>query len=388
MAGTWHLITGEYPPQAGGVGDYTAVLAGALAATGVDVHVWAPPVAVGTDDGVTSGVRVHRLHNAFGEEALRELTRELDACAGPRTLVVQYVPHAFGARGMNLRFCRWVQHRARATRDDVRIMFHEPYYPFAWWPLHRNLLALTNRMMAVLLLSDARIAYVSTRAWQRRLARYAPRARRFVWLPIPASIPRVEDPARVAAWRTRIAPQAGSRVVGHFGTYGALVSRLLEPVLALLLQQHPDVLLCLMGPGSDAFTTRLCEHNAGWRERITAAGRLSAAEVSTCLQACDVVVQPYADGASGRRTTLMAALVNGVPAVTNRGPATEAEWAEHEAVAFAPRGDPQALCDTVWRVVADEALRERLAHAGTALYAQRFSVAHTVHALLAGQEAS
>lgn len=388
MTGSWHLVTGEYPPQAGGVGDYTAVLSGALAAAGIDVHVWAPPAAPGAVDGVTHGVHVHRLPDAFGEGALRELTRGLAACAEPRTLVVQYVPHAFGARGMNLRFCRWVQHRACATRDDVRVMFHEPYYPFAWWPLHRNLLALANRIMAVLLLSDIRIAYVSTRAWQRRLARYAPRARRFVWLPIPASIPHVQDPARVTAWRTRIAPQAGSRVVGHFGTYGALVAGLLEPVLALLLEQHPDLLLCLIGPGSDAFTNRLCEQHAGWRERITAAGRLSAAEVSVCLQACDVVVQPYADGASGRRTTLMAALVNGVPAVTNRGPATEAEWTEGEAVAFAPRGDSQAICDTVWRVVADDALRERLADAGALLYARRFTITHTVNTLLAGQEAS
>lgn len=387
VTGSWHLITGEYPPQGGGVADYTALVARALVAAGADVHVWAPPMPAGAPADAANGVHVHRLSDSFGEGALRELSRGLDATVGPRTLVVQYVPHAFGARGMNLRFCRWVQHRARATRDDVRVMFHEPYYPFAFWPLHRNMLAVVNRIMAVLLLSDSRIAYVSTRAWERRLGRYAPRARRFVWLPIPASIPIVRDAARVAAWRARIAPQTGSRVVGHFGTYGALVSRLLEPVLALLLQQHADLLICLIGPGSEAFTRRLCANNAGWRERITSAGRLSAAEVSACLQACDVAVQPYADGASGRRTTLMAALVNGVSVVTNAGPATEAEWTEPDAVAFAPRPDPQAICDTVWRVVEDDALRARLALGGASLYARRFAITHTVKTLLAGQEA-
>ncbi|HUX33652.1 MAG TPA: glycosyltransferase [Gemmatimonadaceae bacterium] len=387
VTGSWHLITGEYPPQGGGVADYTALVARALAAAGADVHVWAPPAPAGASAAVANGVHVHRLPDLFGEGALRELTRGLDGTVGPRTLVVQYVPHAFGARGMNLRFCRWVQHRARTARDDVRVMFHEPYYPFAFWPLHRNILALVNRIMAVLLLSDSRIAYVSTRAWQRRLARYAPRARRFVWLPIPASIPLVRDAARVAAWRTRIAPQAGSRVVGHFGTYGALVARLLEPALALLLQQHADLLLCLIGPGSEAFASRLCANHADWRERITAAGRLSAPEVSACLQACDVVVQPYADGASGRRTTLMAALINEVPVVTNRGRATEVEWTEGDAVALAPRAHPQAICDTAWRVIEDDALRGRLAQGGASLYARRFAVTHTVHALLAGQGA-
>ena len=36
---TWQVITGEYPPQPGGVGDYTAQVAAGLAAAGDEVHV-------------------------------------------------------------------------------------------------------------------------------------------------------------------------------------------------------------------------------------------------------------------------------------------------------------------------------------------------------------
>ena len=181
----WHLITGEYPPQSGGVSDYTAVLARALAAAGCEVHVWAPAVQGAAAGG--SRVHVHRLADGFSDAGLHALTAELDRLPGPHTILVQYVAQAFGARGMNVGFCRWVQHRAREHRGDVRVMFHEPFYPFTVWPLQRNVLALVNRMMAVLLLSDIRVAYVSTEAWQRRLRRYAPRARRFVWLPIASS---------------------------------------------------------------------------------------------------------------------------------------------------------------------------------------------------------
>jgi hypothetical protein len=36
----WRLVTGEYPPQHGGVGDYSAQLAAGLAREGHEVHVW------------------------------------------------------------------------------------------------------------------------------------------------------------------------------------------------------------------------------------------------------------------------------------------------------------------------------------------------------------
>ena len=377
----WHLITGEYPPQSGGVSDYTASLACALADAGMEVHVWAPAA-----DGVAAGdprVEVHRLPGGFGEPGLSAMSAGLDRLGSPRTLLVQYVPQAFGARGMNVRFCRWVQARAREQRDDVRVMFHEPYYPFTLWPLHRNLLALVNRVMAVLLLSDIRVAYVSTEAWQRRLARYAPRARRFTWLPIPSTVPAAADPARVAAWHARIAPDPHVPIIGHFGTYGALVARLLEPTLALLLNRESEARVCLIGMGSGAFAKRLCADHAEWRVRVTATEQLPADEVAACLRACDLVVQPYADGASGRRTSLMAGLVNGVPVVTNRGAATEAEWEASDAVAFSDRAQPAALCDAVLRLLADGDRRQRIGLAGTALYADRFALARTVETLLA-----
>src|SRR5262249_40199976 len=41
----WHLITGAYPPQPGGVSDYTHLVASGLAEAGDMVHVWCPPAA-------------------------------------------------------------------------------------------------------------------------------------------------------------------------------------------------------------------------------------------------------------------------------------------------------------------------------------------------------
>jgi hypothetical protein len=36
----WHLITAEYPPQSGGISDYSHLIATGLAAEGETVHVW------------------------------------------------------------------------------------------------------------------------------------------------------------------------------------------------------------------------------------------------------------------------------------------------------------------------------------------------------------
>ena len=39
----WHILTCEYPPQSGGVSDYTYLVAKGLAELNDQVHVGAPP---------------------------------------------------------------------------------------------------------------------------------------------------------------------------------------------------------------------------------------------------------------------------------------------------------------------------------------------------------
>ena len=45
----WAVLTGEYPPQPGGVSDYTRLVAEGLAAVGDEVAVYAPPQGLGPD---------------------------------------------------------------------------------------------------------------------------------------------------------------------------------------------------------------------------------------------------------------------------------------------------------------------------------------------------
>ena len=94
---TWHVLTGEYPPQSGGVSDYTRQLARGLVEAGDRVEVWAPPCEQHDGPGtVDLGVTVHRLPDRFGPRSLWRLTQALNRMPAPRRILVQYVPHAFG----------------------------------------------------------------------------------------------------------------------------------------------------------------------------------------------------------------------------------------------------------------------------------------------------
>src|SRR5271168_5300028 len=97
----WTILTGQYPPQPGGVGDYTWILAHALVEAGDDVHVVAPPCR---QPDVPGSAAVHRLPDVYGPRSLTTLGRVLRRLPQPRTVLVQYVAQSFGFRGCNMPF--------------------------------------------------------------------------------------------------------------------------------------------------------------------------------------------------------------------------------------------------------------------------------------------
>jgi len=81
---------------------------------------------------------------------------------------------------------------------------------------------------------------------------------------------------------------------------------------------------------------RLTAQNPHLGIRIAATGELPAEQIPAHLRACDLLVQPFPDGVSSRRTSVMAGLANGVPVVTNLGLLSEPLWRKSGAVALAP----------------------------------------------------
>jgi glycosyltransferase involved in cell wall biosynthesis len=383
----WHLITCEYPPDIGGISDHTAQLAGGLAAAGEDVHVWCPGrpgfadvsrAGNGAQGAHRSGVRVHAVMGAFGLADLARAGAALDAGPGPRRLLVQWLPHGYGQRSLNLGFCAWVADRARRG-DEVDLVVHEPFLELAARPVRHLAMALVHRLMTAVLLRAVHRVWVSTPAWESRLRPLAlGRPLEFRWLPVPGceGLGGTDAPSPAAGVR-------GRPVVGHFGSYGSLVAPLLHERLVRVLAgaSQPDAVL--LGRGSEAFAAAFLAGHPEFVGRVRASGVVPPDVVAGTLASCDVLLQPYPDGITVRRTSAMAGLAQGRPIVTTTGHLTEPSWAEQGAVALVPVLDVEGFAASAEHLLIDAEERARLGARARTVYHAHFSVGHLVRTLLA-----
>src|SRR5262245_34579123 len=146
-----HFLTPEYPPCNGGVADYTHQIATELSRSGASVHVWGP-AGIASQPG--SAIVVHPELGRFRPADLSRTGRLLDEFPSPRRLVVQWVPHGFGRRAMNLPFCFWLWRRSVAG-DAVEVIVHEPFVTFSGG-IGQYAVAAVQRVMTLMLLSAAR----------------------------------------------------------------------------------------------------------------------------------------------------------------------------------------------------------------------------------------
>jgi glycosyltransferase involved in cell wall biosynthesis len=370
----WHILTGEYPPHPGGVGDYTYHVASGLSRAGDPVTVWTTPASGPTPE--VPGVTVRRQPDLWAPRGLARLSRALDAEPAPRRLLIQYTPFNWGYRGLNVAFGRWLLRRGRSG-DDIWTMVHEVYYSFQILdrPTRWLIAAATAWNIRNVLAASRRVFYTIP-AWEPLLRQYSPhRDQPRAWLPVPANVLPVPDPEAVARLRARVAPE-GRKVLGYFGTFGSHTGMLLD-VLNRLLPGHPDRTALLIGRGGSKFAADHPE----LAPQLAVADGLPFEDVSIHLQACDLMIQPYVDGVSTRRTTVMAALAHGLPVVSAVGALSEPFWSDSGAVALAEQNEPDALAAAAEALLSDPARQTRLGETARTLYNSRFAIDHVVETL-------
>jgi glycosyltransferase involved in cell wall biosynthesis len=111
---------------------------------------------------------------------------------------------------------------------------------------------------------------------------------------------------------------------------------------------------------------------------VVATGSLENRAVAKHLAACDLLLQPFPDGVSTRRGSVMAGIALGVPVLSNVGGNSERVWIETGAIALT--GIAQ-MPERVKALLADSAQRESIGAAGRILYQQQFSLDRTIETL-------
>jgi glycosyltransferase involved in cell wall biosynthesis len=384
------MLTGELPPDRGGVGDYTARLSDALAALGVPLGILTrrrpdlPPRRVLG----ASRVPVHGTMPAWDTRAWPLVARALSQL-GPRPLLhIQFQAGAFDLGGS----VHLLPSLLRAALPRARIVttFHDFLVPYLFPK------AGPARLAANRLLARSSHAAIFTDLTDLELAGPGVHGR---VVPIGSNVDRVTmtEPSR-AAIRRRLGADDESFVVGHFGFLNPSkgVPTLLEAIGQIAARRPGrSVRLALIGAEAGVSNpTDLAQaravHNAIEQEQlaetIVRTGFLAPPELSATLLACDVVALPFRDGASARRGTLMAALAHSLPIVSTQpsrtsplaGPA--AVWLgagpgavavrDGEAILLVPPDDADALAAALIRLADDPSLRAHLAEGATAAAAR------------------
>ena len=257
---------------------------------------------------------------------------------------------------MNLGFCLWVARRARLG-DLVDVVVHEPYLEFSWGPWRHLAMALVHRVMTVVCCGRGPSASGSRR---RRGKRGCVRTRwaapsRCAGCPSPGA--KGHAARRHADSRSIAAPWAAAGRPFRLPTATAVAPLLEERLVGVMASASAAG--AAAGGHRRARPSRLGSLPIipDWRRPVHAPGYLPAIALGAHLTACDVLVQPYPDGVTARRTSVMAGLARGCAVVTTTGHLTEPLWAEQGAVALVDVGDAGALYRQRSKAAGDAAAR-------------------------------
>lgn len=353
------FVTAEYPPMLGGVGAYSAELARALLALGVRVSILTD--AQGTISQEDDAARVIPQAGGWGWRVLTDIS----ACArtvGADWVHIQYQTAAYGMHpAINFvpYFLQRKGFRIAWTYHDLLV----PYlFPKAGARLRHWVTRFPVRVVdAVVVTNQSDWASVREQAVASKLHR----------IPIGSDIKgRRLSPAKRTQWRARRGYGHTQLVLGYFGFLNASKGGLtLIETLAMLVQKGWDAHLLMIGErigASDATNfsylqrVEACIAEHGLNVRVQWTGHQSDEEVAMDLNAIDVLVMPYEDGLSLRRSTLMAGLANGCAIVTTHPWISVPELQADSDLLLVPPGDPLATAEAVARIAGDVRLATEL----------------------------
>jgi glycosyltransferase involved in cell wall biosynthesis len=353
------LITPRYPPDRCGVGDYTELLACHLAQRGIAVTVVTSRglAAQGAGRG-HGGVKVLPLIDEWGWRSLPHLVA-LVAAGRYDVAHVQYQNEMYG-RSAAIAALPLALRVARVKTPTV-VTVHDYGTP---WPRRVRVRLLAGpygkAWFAVMLLASARIILTNEQdEWRfvRQRLRYPVPASRYAIIPVGSNLPVVIPSERN--------PTTNQVTFGYFGFVNpAKGVDILLDAFALAHQQRPDLrltLICALRPHDPyhGMLLRKLEDEA-LRDAVTLTGELDDDEAARTLAGCTLIVLPFRDGVSLRRTTLMAALALGRPVISTRAAVPPAAVHDGRTFVLVPPADAVALARAMVELADDPDRRRTL----------------------------
>lgn len=325
------LLSAEFPPLPGGVGDYTACLAAALQTAGIgrlrvltgysgqpDVD---RPYPVGRLPANRKGL------TAWDWASLPRLAARLKGPAR-QVLNIQYQTGAYRMHPAINFLPLYLRLLAGPNRPKVVTTFHDLRVPYLF-PKAGPLREWVNR----LLLTTSDRVIVTNPADYRQALKWGVKQARLQLVPIGSNIepgPRFTTTLERAVFRHSLGLNDTDFAVGYFGL--ANRSKGIDTLLRAFgelqeIDKDHTYKLVLMGgetgqtdADNQAYARELAWliEQSGLVGVVSRTGHRPASETSKIFYALDAVALPFKDGASFRRGSLLAPLAHGLPVVTTR----------------------------------------------------------------------
>lgn len=357
MSSSVAIICPDYPPRPGGVSDYTALLACELAFF-AEVQV----VTSAGNHKPAAPVRVQYVNDWQDEAAIFSL---LDALPPQTSLLWQYVPHMYGHGGVAPVIPRLLA-RLRTERHPCQVVSaHEIAAPWSLLP-NRFLYAWAHRQQWRKIVAAADAVITSTEAWRNEWQAKMPALKnKFSYAASPSTIPLAPVMSQTKLrqeWRRSRGWDDDTLVLGWFGTASA--AKQLDWVLAA--QKHAQslgrpVALILIGKAGEIARAQ----NSPW---IQSTGYVEALAVSQILFSIDLLLLPFIDGVSERRTSFMAGLAHGTPVATTIGPNTGPTLREANICSLTISNDPADFLQRATELLSEPEMRRAMGERGRAFY--------------------
>lgn len=373
------LVTGEYPPMQGGLGDYTRELARALIDLGHDVVViTSAQLADRADDASIHVEPIVRNWSWRCWHTIADAAQRFDL----DVLNIQYEPAAY-AMQVGINFFPWWYAR-RSKHIPIVTTFHDLLVPYLFpkagrlrWKVVEQL---ARRSDAVIVTNEEDRLRMTADSRQPTAGFQAPTSN-LQLIPIGSNIHQVAlTNFDREVERARWGADQKDWLIGYFGFLSmSKGGQILMQTLAILIEQGHAARLLLIGGRSGSSDPQNVRYAAevdaaiaslGIGNCVRRTGFLEPAQVTAALRAVDVMALPYADGLSFRRGSLMAALTHGKAIVSTQPSITLPEVIDAENCLLVERENAAALAEGIRRVMCEPHLRARLENGASELSRQ------------------